>query len=134
MKKLAAITLLTAALVSLAPTPALAGSKEKALIGGLIGGLIIGHAISESHRSACPPPPGPVIVYDSRRDDCDGYWQENRVQVWVPGFWVTTRDCGRNVRRFVAGHHEFRTERVWVANARSGNRSGRNSNRYAYNR
>ena len=40
MNKLAAITLITASALAVAPSPAYAGSKEKALIGGFIGGLI----------------------------------------------------------------------------------------------
>ncbi len=130
MKKIAALSLLTAAALSLAPAPAHAGSKEKALIGGLIGGIIIGHAISESGRSSCPPEPRTVVVVDSRNNDCGGYWRENRVQVWVPGYWVVSYDCGRRVRHFVSGRHEWRTERVWVADSRRDHRG----NRYAYNR
>jgi hypothetical protein len=131
MKKIAAITLLTVGAVALAPVSAHAGSKERAAIGGFIGGLILGHAISESHRSSCPPAPAPVVVYDSRRDDCDGYWTENRVKVWVPGHWVVRDDCGRRTRIYVAGRHEWRTERVWVATTRGGHH---HHNRYAYAR
>lgn len=135
MKKIAALALLSAAALSLAPAPAMAGSKEKALIGGFIGGLIIGHAISESHRSACPPPPPPVVVVETRSDDC-GYWRDDRVQVWVPGYWVVSYDCGRQVRRYVGGHHEYRTNRVWVSEGRRdrGRDHGRGRDRYAYNR
>lgn len=132
MNKLTAITLLTAGAIAFAPSPAYAGSKEKALIGGLIGGLIIGHAIAESHESTCPPDRGTVVVYDSRDHDC-GYWKEVRVKVWVPGYWVTTHDRGHRSRYFVAGRHEWRFERVWVAESRH-DRHGRNDNRYAYNR
>lgn len=133
MNKLAAMSLLTAGVLSLAPSPAIAGSKEKALIGGLIGGLIIGHAITESHRSACPPEPDTVVVYDSREDNCGGCWRETRVQVWVPGYWVTHRNHGHRVRYYVSGRHEWRTNRVWVADAH-GDRHGRRDHRYAYNR
>lgn len=143
MKKIAAIALLSAAALSLAPAPAMAGGKEKALIGGFIGGLIIGHAITESHRSACPPEPAPVVVIDSRNDDCGGYWREERVQVWVPGYWVVSYDCGRRIRRHVGGHHEYRTNRVWVSDGRRDHRdNGRRGrdrrddrgDRYVYNR
>lgn len=131
MKNLAAIALLSAAILSLAPTPAIAGSKEKALIGGLIGGLILGHAISESYHSSSPPERGPVVVYDSRSGNRTGYWMETRVQIWVPGCWITTYTHNRPSRRYVAGHHEYRTERVWVTDARH---NRHHSDRYAYNR
>lgn len=134
MNKLATITLLTAAALAATPNPAYAGSKEKALIGGLIGGLIIGHAIAESHNSTCPPEPGTVVVYDSRDRDC-GYWKEVRVKVWVPGHWVVRHERGCRTRYYVAGRHEWRVERVWVADARGHSRRHDGGDRfYADNR
>lgn len=134
MNKLATVTLLTAAALAATPSPAHAGSKEKALIGGFIGGLIVGHAIAESHNSTCPPEPGAVVVYDSRDRDC-GYWKEVRVKVWVPGHWVVRHERGCHTRYFVAGRHEWRAERVWVADRGSDHRRHDHRDRhYAYNR
>ncbi len=138
MNKLTAITLLTAGAIAFAPSPAYAGSKEKALIGGFIGGLILGHAIAESHESTCAPERGTVVVYDSRDRDC-GYWKEVRVKVWVPGYWVNTHDRGHRSRYFVAGRHEWRINRVWVADSRHDrhdrhDRYDRRDHRYTYNR
>jgi hypothetical protein len=141
MNKLTAITLLTAGAIAFAPSPVYAGSKEKALIGGFIGGLILGHAIAESHESTCPPERGTVVVYDSRDRDC-GYWKEVRVKVWVPGYWVNTHDRGHRSRYFVAGRHEWRINRVWVADSRHDrhdrhdryDRYDRRDHRYTYNR
>lgn len=132
MNKLAAISLLTAGALSLAPSPAYAGSRERALIGGFIGGLIIGHAINESHHSTCPPEAGTVVVYDSR-DHNYGYWKDVSVKVWVPGYWVTRHDRGHRTRYYVAGRHEWRTERIWVAESRRDGRD-RRDHRYTYNR
>jgi hypothetical protein len=133
MNKLANIALCTAAILSLAPSPAMAGSKERAAIGGFIGGLIIGHAITDSYRSTCPPEPGFVVVHDGCRSTCCGYWKETRIKVWVPGYWDTRYHHGTRVRFYVAGRHEWRVNRVWIADSR-GHRHGTRDHRYAYNR
>ncbi len=126
MKKIPIIALCTAALLALAPATAQAGSKERALIGGFLGGLIVGLT---TNQPDCPPVyetvarPGPA-----HRHGSSGYWQENRVRVWVPGHWAVRIDrCGTRVRHYVAGHHEWRTERIWVATAHP-----RHSHRHAY--
>ncbi|MEZ6196427.1 MAG: hypothetical protein R3F20_11980 [Planctomycetota bacterium] len=77
--------------------------------------------------------------------DRDGYWRDERVRVWVDGFhdriWIEPcyeyryqpcgtryRVCvreGRWDRRWVAGHWEYRTRRVWVDRGhRRGDRDG----------
>ncbi|MBI3885412.1 MAG: hypothetical protein HY302_06750 [Opitutae bacterium] len=116
--KLTALALLGASAFSLAPAPAQAGDKELALIGGLIGGVIIGSSLHEGRHHD----------YDSRRtviverrdyDHCDapaGRWDEVTVRVWVPGCWVEERGHhGRIYRSYVPGHYEYRTDRVWVS-------------------
>jgi hypothetical protein len=119
MNKLATFSLIAAAALSLAPKPAQAGNKEGAVIGGFIGGLIVGAVISDNAHTTVsynPPqaycPPAPVIV-----DSCStGYWNDVRVQVYVPGHWAYRYDRGRQVKYYVNGCHEWRTNRVWVAN------------------
>jgi hypothetical protein len=113
--KLTALALVAVTAFSLVPKPAQAGDKERALVGGLIGGLIIGAAINESRHSA--EPRTTVIVHD-RDDRCDdraGYWKNVEVRVWVPGYWIVERRHGCEYRRYVSGHYECRTDRVWVA-------------------
>lgn len=111
--KLTAIALTAATALSFAPKPAYAGDKEWAAVGGLIGGLIIGSAISEArHHDA--PRTTTVIVRDNDRCD-DGYWREVQVRTWVDGCWETRYDCGRRVRIFTPGHYVYRTDRVWVS-------------------
>lgn len=129
--KLTALALVAVTAISLAPKPAQAGDKELAVVGGLIGGLIIGSAISESRHSADHPHRSTtVVVHGGRRDrydDCDdrgdrGYWKTVSVKVWVPGCWVIerSRHGHREIRRYVDGHYTYRTDRVWVSYDRYG--------------
>lgn len=116
--KITALALLTVTALSFAPKPAHAGDKELAAIGGFIGGMIIGNAIN-NHRNDdyCPPPPRTTVIVD-RGPDCrdDGYWKETRVKIWVPARWVYERDRrGCEVKRYVSGFYDYRTERVWVS-------------------
>jgi hypothetical protein len=114
--KLTALALVAVTAFSLAPKPAKAGDKELAVVGGLIGGLIIGSAISDSrhsdHRNT-------TVIVDHRggRHDRDrGFWKTISVKVWVPGCWVIERNrYGRDYRRYVDGHYTYRTDRVWVS-------------------
>jgi hypothetical protein len=120
--KITALALAAVTAFSLAPKPAKAGDKELAVVGGLIGGLIIGSAIADSHHSADYPRTTAVIVNDGRndryddRDYRDGYWKTVSVKVWVPGGWVIERNrWGREFRSYVSGHYTYRTDRVWVS-------------------
>lgn len=107
--KITALALVAVTALSLAPKPASAGDKEWAIAGGIIGGIIIGSAISDSrdHRT--------VIVRDNDCDDRNGYWKETRVRVWVPGCWVVERRHNHSYKRYVSGHYTFRTDRIWVS-------------------
>jgi hypothetical protein len=101
-----------AAAFAFTPKPAVAGDKEAAIVGGLIGGLIIGAAIADAADSDTH------VTFASHRyaDRCDdGYWRTVDVRTWVPGYWVTERRHGRTHRYYVEGHYEIRTKRVWVA-------------------
>jgi hypothetical protein len=125
--KLTALALSAAAL-SLAPKPALAGDREWAAVGGFVGGLIIGSALNEHRHDAYPArhttvvvarPAPPAVCYAPVIDRCDdrpaGYWLRVEERVWVPGYWAVSYDCGRRVRYFVPGHYECRVNRVWVS-------------------
>jgi hypothetical protein len=126
--KITALTLAAATAFAFTPKPAVAGDKELAVVGGLLGGLIIASAISDhndDHRT--------VVVAGGyrhdRHDRNDGYWKTVEVRVWVPGGWVYERSPYGGYRRiYVAGHHECRTDRVWVAYDRHG-RHHRNDHR-----
>lgn len=116
--KITALALIAVTALTLAPKPAQAGDKELALIGGLIGGVIIGSALNDARHH--DPYATRTVVVDRRGDDlCDepqGRWETVSVQVWVPGVWVEQR--GRHGRRhsyYEPAHYEYRTERVWVS-------------------
>jgi hypothetical protein len=111
----ATVLTLAATAFAFAPKPAMAGDKEAALIGGLIGGAIIGAAIADSHDHDRTVVVSAGYGYDRRRDRDDGYWKTVEVRTWVPGYWVSERRHGRVYRHYVEGHYEFRTDRVWVA-------------------
>lgn len=115
MKKTAAIVLILAAAIAAAPL-AHAGDKERALIGGLIGGIIIGSALdNDRHHSHTR-----VVVRDSHRHHdrcgCSGHYEWVSTRIWIPVNYVTTYDsCGRRIRVREGGHYTYRKERVWVA-------------------
>lgn len=134
MNKLATLSLLAAAALTVAPKPAQAGDKEAAIIGGMIIGGVIGAVIANNSDGCAPapvycPPPAPV-VYTPAPVVCEpaGYWNEVHVQVYVPGCWSYRYDCGRQVRYFVPGHYETRTNRVWVAHNNRYNNNSRYDN------
>ncbi len=110
--KFTALTLAAATAFAFTPKPAVAGDKGLAVVGGIIGGLIIASAINDHHDDSHT-----VIVsnsYNPRHND--GYWKTVEVRVWVPAVWIVERSHhGRSYRRYVEGHYECRTDRVWVA-------------------
>lgn len=115
--KITALALIAVTALSLAPKPAKAGDKELAIVGGLIGGLIIGSAINESRHSSDYPHRNTTVIINDRHDRRDhGYWKEVSVKVWVPGCWVVERSRhGHSSKRYIGGHYTFRTDRVWVS-------------------
>lgn len=117
--KATALTLAAATAFAFTPKPAVAGDKEAAFVGGLIGGVILGAVLNDHDHDRT------VVVskdygYDRRRDDrCDdGYWKTVEVRSWVPGYWASERRHGRTIRYYVEGHYEVRHDRVWVASGR----------------
>lgn len=126
--KFTALALATATALSLLPKPAMAGDRELALVGGFLGGLIVASAINDSrHDDSYYSHDYATVVANDRCDE--GYWRDVAVQVWVPNCWIVERNnYGHNVRRYVSGHYERRTNRVWVASSHHErrDRSGRN--------
>ena len=126
--KITALTLAAATAFAFAPKPAVASDKGLAVVGGIVGGLIIASALSDHsdvdfHRT--------VVVNDRCND---GYWKTVEVRTWVPGYWLVERGHhGRSYRSFVEGHYECRTDRVWVAYNRYDRRDDRRDDRgYGY--
>jgi hypothetical protein len=131
--KATALTLAAATAFAFTPKPAVAGDKETALIGGLLGGLIIGAAIADADDYDTRV----VVASHGHRDydRCDdGYWKRVEVRTWVPGYWVTERRHGRTNRYYVEGHYKIRTERVWVAYDRHPRHDRHDRRDYGYDR
>ena len=126
--KATALTLAATAF-AFTPKPAVAGDKEAALVGGLIGGIILGAVIADAndHDTHVVVANHNYRSYDNDRCD-DGYWKRVEVRTWVPGYWVSERRHGRTHRYYVEGHYEIRTDRVWVAY----DRRDRDDRRYGY--
>ena len=124
--KITALALIAATALSLAPKPAQASDKGLAVLGGIIGGVIIASALNDNHYDTR----GTTVVYNNDRCD-DGYWRDVSVNVWVPACYVVERgNYGRSSRRYVVGHYECRNNRVWVASNRNDHRGNdRHDNR-----
>ena len=111
-----ALALVAGTALSLAPKPALAGDKEWAAVGGFVGGLIVGSVLNDNHRDGYGDRHTTVVVSHDRDRRDRGYWKEVSVRVWIPGCHVEERGRhGRIYRRYIPGHYECRTDRVWVS-------------------
>ncbi len=116
--KFTALTLAAATAFAFTPKPAVAHDKGLALIGGIVGGLIIASAINDHSDTR-------TVIVNDRSDDFgnrgddrgnSGYWKSVEVRVWVPGYWIVERTHhGHDYRRYVLGHYECRNDHVWVA-------------------
>jgi len=126
--KITALTLAAATAFAFTPKPAVAHDNGLAVVGGLVGGLIIASALSDHHDADFHR----TVVVNDRCDD--GYWKTVEVRTWVPGYWLVERGHhGRSYRSFVEGHYECRTDRVWVAYNRYDRRDDRRDDRgYGY--
>jgi hypothetical protein len=120
--KIIALTLAAATAFAITPKPAVAGDKELAIVGGILGGILIASAINDHDDDRRT-----VVVSNGYHDGRDnGYWKTVEVRVWVPGRWVYERS---HHRHYVAGHYECRTDRVWVAYNRHDRRDDRHDRR-----
>ncbi len=120
MKNLLIIMIISALVGSITSTNARPDREGRALIGGLIGGLIIGEIFDNdnhyNHR-------GPNIHHgSSHRYDvcgCSGHSDYVRVKTWVRGRWHIQYDSsGRRVRTWYPGHYTHTKRRVWVPHSR----------------
>lgn len=137
MKKLISLTIVIATIFGF-QSVAQAGDKERALIGGLIGGAIIASALNDNdhhhrHNSS-------VSVSYSNYGGRDhghrcgnkcGYYKDVRHKYWVSGHWdVSFDDCGRRNKRYISGHYDYSVKRVWVAQCSYRSASRHSSSRY----
>ena len=111
--KITALALIAVTALSLAPKPAQASDKTLAVIGGFIGGVLVASELNHNHGYEYAS--APVVVVNDRHND--GYWRVTSVRVWVDSRWICDGydRRGREIRRFIGGHYEYRTERQWVS-------------------
>jgi hypothetical protein len=137
------ITLTAIVALTLVPRPAAAlGDKEAAILGGLLGGVIIGAAIDDafdndrSHRNVSSHSSRGHSGSDygrssrnrhssscgcssCRSSPSSGHWTYRSIKVWIPqrvSYYYD--DCGRRIRHYERGHYTYRKEKVWVSNRR----------------
>ena len=119
MKNLLIIMIVSALVGSITSTNAMADREGRALIGGLIGGLIIGEMFDNddhyNHRGS------------THRYDRGGYSGHNdyvRVKTWVRGRYHIQYDSdGRRFRTWIPGHYTYTKRRVGVSHNRGGHNS-----------
>ena len=119
MKSLIFFTLITALVASTAR----ADREGRALVGGLIGGIIIGSILDDDrhlhhhhtrihHRSR---------GYD-RHGGCgyNGHYDYISVKTWINGHWSVSYDrYGHCHRHWCPGYYSYDKRRVWVPHNRS---------------
>ena len=115
--KITALALIAVTALSLAPKSAEANDKTLAVIGGFIGGVLVASELNHNHGYSDYYDAAPAVVVNDRCDE--GYWKTVAVRVWVPGCWVSERRHGCSFNRYVGGHYECRSDRVWVSHDRS---------------
>lgn len=119
MKLKTPLTIVLAAALAVFATqqPAVhADDETRALIGGLIGGIILGSAIDDGHRHV-------EVGYGHRGHHrhydgcgCGGHYKWITVKVWVPGGWsFRYDDCGNRYRVRTHGHYIYKKKRIWVS-------------------
>lgn len=117
MKNLIILTLIALLVGATTASTAKADREGRALIGGLIGGLIIGSVLDDDrhhghHRNSS----------HRRYDDhcgCSGHYDYVSVRTWINGRWSIHYDrCGQRQRDWRPGHYSHVKKRVWVPHSR----------------
>lgn len=116
MKNLFVFALIAFILGATTASTAKADRDGRALIGGIIGGLIIGSIIDNDdhhHHSRVS------VSHHSNRCSCSGHHDTVSVKTWVNGGWSVHYDNhGRRHRDWHPGHYAYTTRRVWVSHDR----------------
>ncbi len=120
MKSLLFITLITALIASTAAPEARADREGRALVGGLIGGIIIGSILDDDHHHHTR------VHYRSRGHGrhggcgCSGHYDYISVKTWISGHWSVRYDrYGHCHRHWSPGYYSYDKRRVWVPHRRS---------------
>ncbi|MGK0236654.1 MAG: hypothetical protein ACI92G_000109 [Candidatus Pelagisphaera sp.] len=123
MKNLFVFALIALILGSATASTAKADREGRALIGGIIGGLIIGSIIDDDdhrhHRSRSHVSVNHSSSHYGSHCGCSGHHDTISVKTWVNGNWSVHYDSyGHRHRDWHPGHYIYRNERVWVAHNR----------------
>lgn len=127
MKTLITATLAIAFIFS-AQSTAKADRHDRAIVGGIIGGIIVGSILDNDHHHTQTR-----VSYSSHRNHhqcgshCSNYKRVSQ-RNWVPGYWSVTFDnCGQRRKSYIRGHYEVSYRKVWVG---CSYRSDSRNNRY----
>ena len=120
MKSLLFITLITALIASTAAPEARADREGRALVGGLIGGIIIGSILDDARHHHTR------VHHRSRGHGrhggcgCSGHYDYISVKTWISGHWSVRYDrYGHCHRHWSPGYYSYYKRRVWVPHRRS---------------
>jgi len=120
VKCLLYITLITALVAS---TEARADREGRALVGGLIGGIIIGSILDDEHHHHHYH----TRVHHRSRGHggydngcgCSGHYDYISVKTWINGHWSVSYDrYGHCHRHWRPGYYSYDKRRVWVPHKR----------------
>ena len=115
MKPIIAIIAIAAFAFANQPS-AQADDKTRAIIGGVIGGIIIGKALEKDHHSHVE-----VGIHSSSGHRGQGYYKWVSVRVWVPGsYHYHYDDCGHRYKVWSRGYYTTERRKVWVSESRHG--------------
>ena len=123
MKSLLYITLITALVASTAAPEARADREGRALVGGLIGGIIIGSILDDEHHHHHYHN---RVHHRSRGHGgydngcgCSGHYDYISVKTWINGHWSVSYDrYGHCHRHWRPGYYSYDKRRVWVPHKR----------------
>lgn len=115
MKKIIAVSLIGALMLTIAPT-ANAINKEWSAVAGFVGGVLVANAFDGGSHCA------PRTVYYEQRPveyhyyEPSGRWEYRTERVWVPGRWQYSYDhCGNQSRYWQSGYYRTYQTKTWVS-------------------
>ncbi|MCH6258837.1 hypothetical protein MLD52_19925 [Puniceicoccaceae bacterium K14] len=101
-----------------------ADRSDRALIGGIIGGVVIASILDDD----CHDGRSKASYHKHHRNDSHrGYYKRVSYRTWVPGHWSIRYDnCGQKRKTYVRGHYEQTYKKVWVSSSRKDDYNNKN--------